>query len=80
MALFEITLTDGATERFVDAEAYQQEGPMTTFYRSDAGRGTLDAWATRIASFRSADVLMIQRRDGDGHGTARILDLVANDV
>jgi hypothetical protein len=77
MAMFEITMTDRTTECLVEAEAYQQEGPMTTFFRSDGGRGTLDSWATRLASFRSADVLMIRRRN-ESMTDRPILDLVVN--
>lgn len=76
MAVFDITMTDRTTACVVEAEAYQQEGPMTTFFTSDRGRGTLDSWATRLASFRSADVLMIRRRL-DARDEPPSLDLVA---
>jgi hypothetical protein len=63
MAMFEITLTDRSVERIDDADAYQQEGPMTTFFATDTTHGRLDAWSIRLASFRSADVAMIRRVD-----------------
>ncbi len=63
MATFEITMTDQSVQRVEDAEAYEQEGPMTTFFVSEGNRGRLDSWATRLASFRSADVFMIRRCD-----------------
>jgi hypothetical protein len=59
---FEILLTDGLIE--VDgADAYAPDGQMTTFYRCREGRDTIDVWATRIASFRTADILRIRRVD-----------------
>ena len=63
MTTFEITLTDRSVQTVDDAEAYQQEGPMTTFFNTDASSGRLDSWSTRLASFRSADIAMIRRLD-----------------
>lgn len=57
---YEVLLTDGLVE--VDgADAYAPDGQMTTFYRCRDGRGTIDVWATRVASFRTADILRIHR-------------------
>lgn len=63
MACFEVTLRDRTVESVGDADAYQQEGPMTTFFRTD-GRSTVDSWSTRVASVRTADVLLIRRAAG----------------
>lgn len=63
MPSFEITLTDRSEHRIHGADAYQQEGPMTTFFASQANHGRLDSWSVRIASFRSADIAMIRRID-----------------
>lgn len=62
MACFELTLRDRTTEQVGDADAYQQEGPMTTFFRTGDG-GRVDSWSTRVASVRTADVLLIRRTD-----------------
>ncbi len=62
MAQFEVTLRDRTVESVTDADAYQQEGPMTTFFRTE-GRATVDSWSTRVASIRTADVLLIRRGD-----------------
>ncbi len=62
MSVFEITLHD-RVETVEAADGYQLEGPLTTFFRSDHGRGTLDSWSTRIASYRSADVVMVRRME-----------------
>lgn len=59
---FEILLTDGLIE-VEGADAYAPDGQMTTFYRCREGRDTIDVWATRIASFRTADILRIRRVD-----------------
>jgi hypothetical protein len=59
---FEVLLTDGLIE-VEGADAYAPDGQMTTFYRCREGRETIDVWATRIASFRTADILRIRRVD-----------------
>ena len=47
------------------AGAYQQEGPMTTFFRLEGDRQVVDCWSTRMASFRTADIVIIRRRETD---------------
>lgn len=59
---FEVLLTDGIVE-VEGADAYAPDGALTTFYRCRDGRDTIDSWATRVASFRTADVLRILRID-----------------
>lgn len=76
MAVFEITMTDSTREVVVDAEAYAIEGPMTTFFTTEDGRGRLDSWATRQASIRSADIAMIRRVVDGGAPVRPRLDLV----
>jgi hypothetical protein len=63
MPTFEVTLRDGTVEVVDGADAYQQEGPMTTFFRRGEGREVIDSWSTRMASFRTADLLAIRRRE-----------------
>lgn len=63
MARFDVTWRDGTTHTVVDADAYQQEGPMTTFFRTDGGDGRVDSWSTRMASVRTAEILVIHRTD-----------------
>ncbi len=64
MASYQITLTDRSSECIDGADAYQQEGPMTTFFRLGSGRNVVDTWSTRLASFRTAEVSAIRRLDG----------------
>jgi len=63
MPQFEVILHDQTTEVVEDADAYQQEGPMTTFFRCGTGRDVIDSWSTRVASFRTADLRVIRRRE-----------------
>ena len=63
MPQFEVVLRDSSVVVVEDADAYQQEGPMTTFFRCGAGRDVIDSWSVRIASFRTADLRMVRRHD-----------------
>jgi hypothetical protein len=55
-----ITFVDDGTELVDGADAYQQEGPLTTFFRTAPGRSVVDSWSTRLASFRTADIRKIR--------------------
>ena len=55
-----VKLVNDATEVIDGADAYQQEGPLTTFFRTAPGRAVIDCWSTRLASFRTADVRVIR--------------------
>jgi SAM-dependent methyltransferase len=63
MPTFEVMLRDRSVEIVDGADAYQQEGPMTTFVRRGDGRAVIDSWSTRVASFRTADLLAVRRRE-----------------
>ena len=56
-------MRDRSIELIDGADAYQQEGPMTTFFRRGDGRDVIDSWSTRVASFRTADLLAVRRRE-----------------
>jgi hypothetical protein len=60
---FLVLLANDDTERIDDADAYQQEGPLTTFFRTSPGRNVVDCWSTRLASFRTADIRRIKLAD-----------------
>lgn len=62
MTSYEVTLRDKTVE-LVGADAYQQEGPMTTFFQLGDGREVVDCWSTRVASVRTADILIVRRAD-----------------
>ena len=55
-----ITLTDEGVEIVDGADAYHQEGPLTTFFRTSPGRAVVDCWSVRLASFRTADIRKIR--------------------
>jgi hypothetical protein len=61
VATFEVTMRDGMVEVIEGADAYQQEGRMTTFFTTSSGRQVVDCWSTRLASFRSSDIVIIRR-------------------
>ena len=64
MAVFRVTMRDERIEVVDQADAYAQEGPMTTFFALGEGRQAVDCWSTRQASFRTADISAIRRGQG----------------
>lgn len=60
---YEVTINDGDRQVVLGADTYQLEGPLTTFFSTDAGRRVVDCWSLRLASFRTADVVRIRRLD-----------------
>ncbi len=57
---YEVTLKPDLTEVVEGADAYVQEGPLTTFFQGRDGRAVLDCWARRLASFRTADIVCVR--------------------
>ncbi len=75
MAQFAIQLSKGETITIDQADTYQFEGPLTTFFSTGSSRQVIDSWSTRIASYRTADIVSIERFDlvlplesGNEHG------------
>ncbi len=68
MASYQVILTDRSMQSVSEAHAFQQEGPMTTFFRNDEERNVVDSWSTRVFSVRTAEVLMIRRVGERGSG------------
>lgn len=64
MALYAVTLSDQTTDFVEDADAYQQEGPLTTFFAFTNDRAVIDSWSVRLASYRTADISAIRRSAG----------------
>jgi hypothetical protein len=58
---FEILTLDGDVERVDDADAYQLEGPLTTFFIADGGHGKLSSWSQRVCSLRTDRISSIRR-------------------
>ena len=61
MPAFAVQFADDRTEQIDDVDAYQQEGPLTTFFRAGSQRRIIDCWSTRVASFRTADIVTVRR-------------------
>jgi hypothetical protein len=60
---FCVRFDDDTTTVVQGADAYEQEGPLTTFFdRNGAGR-LASAFAERIASFRTSRIVEIRRQD-----------------
>jgi hypothetical protein len=62
MSSYHVTLKDRTVEVIDGADAYQQEGQMTTFFATREGRDVVDCWSTRVASFRTSEIIIIRRR------------------
>lgn len=61
MAAFSIELANQRVEEVCGVDAYQQEGPLTTFFAVESQRLVIDSWSTRVASFRTADIVTVRR-------------------
>jgi len=72
MARYEITLKDRTVEVIDGADAYQQEGQMTTFFSVDDDRRVVDCWSTRLASFRTSEIVIIRRQHAVPAGRAPV--------
>ncbi len=58
---FEITMVDATTETIDDADAYEMEGPLVTFFVSNGRHQKLSSFSTRVASFRTDRLARIVR-------------------
>jgi hypothetical protein len=61
MATYQVTLKDRTVELVDGADAYQQEGQMTTFFATRSDRRVVDSWSDRVASFRTSEIVIIRR-------------------
>ena len=76
MALFAVTLNDQTTDVVEGADAYQQEGPLTTFFAFQSNRNVIDSWSVRMASYRTADITAIRRSAAADGRTVQTLDRI----
>ena len=59
---FVVHFDDDSFTLVPDADAYEQEGPLTTFFERNGGAGHLgSAFASRVASFRTSRIIEIRR-------------------
>ena len=57
---YQVVLKGDLVELVEGADAYVQEGPLTTFFQGRDGRAVLDSWSRRLASFRTADIVSVR--------------------
>lgn len=65
--IHDVVLADGEVVKVFGANAYVQEGPLTTFFRPGffqpgRSRAVIDSRAERVASFKRAEIRRIIRR------------------
>lgn len=58
---FEVTLTNDEIETIEEANSYEQEGPMTTFFDNGDRPGGLGCWSVKVASYRTDRILRIRK-------------------
>jgi hypothetical protein len=59
-----VIMFDDETSTVVEgADAYEQEGPLTTFFDRNGGGRLASAFTVRLASFRTSRILEVRLRD-----------------
>jgi hypothetical protein len=64
--VYEIVTIDGTVERVDGADAYELEGPLTTFFTTSNRVHRLSSWSERVASFRTDRVLTVRTVASEG--------------
>lgn len=60
---FVVHFEDETTTIVDDADSYEQEGPLTTFFDRNGGGRLSSSFAVRVASFRTAKIVEVRRGD-----------------
>ena len=58
---FVVHFEDDTTTVVDDADSYEQEGPLTTFFDRNGGGRLASAFAVRVASFRTNRIVEVRR-------------------
>ena len=58
---FVVHFDDDTTTAVAEADAYEQEGPLTTFFDRNGGGRLASAFTIRLASFRTSRIVEIRR-------------------
>jgi hypothetical protein len=58
---FVVHFEDDTTTVVTDADSYEQEGPLTTFFDRNGGGRLASAFAVRVASFRTNKIVEVRR-------------------
>jgi len=64
---FVVHFDDETTTVVDDADSYEQEGPLTTFFDRNGGGRLSSAFTVRVASFRTSRIVEV-RRERTPHG------------
>ena len=62
---FVVLFEDDTTTFVDDADSYEQEGPLTTFFDRNGGGRLASAFAVRVASFRTSKIVEVRRDTRD---------------
>ena len=69
---FVIMFDDDTSTVVEGADAYEQEGPLTTFFDRNGGGRLASAFTVRLASFRTSRILEVRLRDDrEDHSSMR---------
>ena len=60
---FVVSFDDDTTTLVHGADAYEQEGPLTTFFDRNGGGRLASAFTMRVASFRTSRIIEVRRID-----------------
>jgi hypothetical protein len=58
---FVVHFEDDTTTIVDEADSYEQEGPLTTFFDRNGGGRLASAFAVRVASFRTSKIIEVRR-------------------
>jgi hypothetical protein len=58
---FVVHFDDDTTTIVDDADSYEQEGPLTTFFDRNGGGRLASAFTVRVASFRTSRIVEVRR-------------------
>jgi hypothetical protein len=63
---FLVRFEDETTTVVHGADAYEQEGPLTTFFDRNGGGRLASAFTMRVASFRTGRIVEVRKMDPAG--------------
>ena len=67
---FRVRFEDETTTVVQGADAYEQEGPLTTFFDRNGGGRLASAFTMRVASFRTSRIVEVRRQSSSTRSSA----------
>ena len=67
---FVVLFEDDSVALVSDADAYEQEGPLTTFFDRNGGGRLASAFTVRVASFRTSRIMEVRRTQESSSSTS----------